>query len=716
MRLIPKLILTIVFGGLLLGVGSLVLVPAFSNFTLFLEPGSLSTPVQLRPLTLPSQFFDSQGKLLYIMQNNGYRIPITFSQVPQNVLDAVLDVEDHTYYQHGAIDLKSIARALSADVSGGQILEGGSTITQQLVKNTVLTPQRTISRKISEAIFAYRIEGQLTKNQILERYLNTIYFGDGAYGIGAAAKTYFNETVGQLSTSQAALLAILIEDPNGNDPFLNPSNALARRNIALDQMAQYHSITQAQANAYKLEPLPKTSYRPRVGAPSMFIQSVINRILTEPKYSALGVNSSQRLQALNGDGLQIYTTLDSKMESEAHTAVNKVLPNTKGKFTAALVSMDPKTGAVRAMVSGNPNPGYGGYNVATGQGGTGRQAGSSFKPIVLASLIQHGYSPSDIIDGTGPCQFVIPGVKPSPYIVHNAEPGYGLMTITKATADSVNCAYVRLGVNLGAQNIVDMAHLMGVSSPLTAVPSLAIGSEDVTPLEMAEVYSVLADNGVRHTPYFVTKISDSFGKTLVKTRNKGLKILSPQDVEVENQVLQQVVLNGTGTAAALPGREVAGKTGTTDNFTDAWFNGFTPQLETAVWMGSPSGSVPMTDVGGIPVYGGSYPARIWHEFMIQALAGQPVYSFIPPDPSLIPPGKFIVAIDSPGAISTPSGGGANSNASGSSGGTISSTTTSTTLPGSSTTTAVSPTITVPTTTSTSSTKPAPGIANSKGPK
>lgn len=704
MRLILKLVLTIIFGGLLLGASSLLLVPAFSNFTLFLEPGSLSTPVQMRPLTLPSQFFDSQGKLLYIMQNNGFRVPVTFSQIPQNVLNAVLDVEDHTYYQHGAVDLKSIVRALSADVSGGQILEGGSTITQQLVKNTVLTPQRTISRKISEAIFAYRIEGQLTKNQILTRYLNTIYFGDGAYGIGAAAKTYFNTTVDHLSTAQAALLAILIEDPNGNDPFLHPSNALARRNLALDQMVQYHSITQAQSNADKLEPLPKISYRPTVGAPSMFVQSVINRILTEPKYSSLGVNSSQRLQALNSDGLQIYTTLDSKMESEAHAAISKIIPNTKGKFTAALVSMDPKTGAVRAMVSGNPNPGYGGYNVATGQGGTGRQAGSSFKPIVLASLIQHGYSPNDIIDGTGPCQFVIPGVKPSPYIVHNAEPGYGLMSITKATADSVNCAYVRLGVNLGDQNIVDMAHLMGVTSPLIAVPSLAIGSEDITPLEMAEVYSVLADNGVRHTPYLVTKVVDSFGKTLVKTTNQGLRILSAQNVEVENQVLQQVVLNGTGTAAALPGREVAGKTGTTDNFTDAWFNGFTPQLETAVWMGSPSGSVPMTDVGGIPVYGGTYPARIWHEFMSQALAGQPVLSFIPPDPSLIPPGKFIVPIDSPGAITTPS-----TTTTTTSAGTTT-TATTTTLPGST----VSTTTLAPTTTTIYPGKPGLGVANSAG--
>ena len=653
MRVFTKLVLTVIFGGLLLGLGSLLFFPALSNLTLFQEPGSMSAPLQLRSLGYPSKIYDAKGNLLYVMQTDGYRTPVSLSQVPARVVNAVLDVEDHTFYKHGPIDVKSIARALSADVSGGTILEGGSTITQQLVKNTILTPQRTLSRKIQEAIDSYRIEGQFTKSQILEKYLNTVYFGDGAYGIGAAAKTYFNVGVGQLTTAQAALLAILIEDPTGNDPFLHPANALTRRNIALDQMVQYGDLTQAQANQDKLEALPTVSYRPSVSAPSAFVQEVINRILTEPKYLVLGSTRTQRLQALDNEGLQIYTTLNSTYESEAQAAVKKIVPNTNGKYTSALISMNPTNGAVEALVSGNPTHGFGGYDVATGTGGTGRQAGSSFKPIVLAALLQQGYSPSDIIDGTGPCQFVIPGVKPSPYIVHNAEPGYGLMTITKATADSVNCAYVRLGVNLGDQNIVNMAHIMGVTSTLTAVPSLAIGSEDVTPLEMAEVYSVLADNGIRHTPYFTSKIVDSNGKTLVQTDSKGIRVLSAQNVAVEDQVMQAVVQYGTGTAAAIPGREIAGKTGTTDNFTDGWFNGFTPQLETAVWMGDPAGSVPMFDVGGIPVYGGTYPARIWHAFMTQALAGTPVLQFPVPNAALIPPGHFIVPIDSPGAITTP---------------------------------------------------------------
>ncbi|NNN18400.1 MAG: hypothetical protein HKL84_00945 [Acidimicrobiaceae bacterium] len=694
MRILSKLILTVIFGGLLLGLGSLLLFPAFSNLTLFLQPGSLSTPLQLRALAYPSKFYDSQGNLLYVMQGSGYRVPISLSQVPQNVINAVLDVEDHTFYQHGPIDLKSIARAFSADVSGGTILEGGSTITQQLVKNTILTPQRTLTRKIQEALDAYRIEGQFTKSQILGKYLNTVYFGDGAYGIGAAAKTYFNLKVDQLSTAQAALLAILIEDPSGNDPFLHPRNAITRRNTALDQMVQYNDLTPAQANRDKLEPLPTVSFRPKVSAPSAFVQEVLNRILTEPKYSILGSTQGARLQALNSDGLNIYTTLNSKYQSEAEAVVKKDLPNTNGKFTAALVSMDPKTGAVEALVSGNPSQGFGGYDVATGTGGTGRQAGSSFKPIVLASLLQQGYSPNDIIDGTGPCQFVIPNVKPSPYIVHNAEPGYGLMTITKATADSVNCAYVRLGVNLGDQNIVNMAHIMGVTSPLIAVPSLAIGSEDVTPLEMATVYSVLADNGIKHNPYFTSKILDSQGKTLFQTTVKGIQVLSSQNVAVEDQVMQAVVQYGTGTAAALPGREVAGKTGTTDNFTDGWFNGFTPQLETAVWMGAPSGSVPMLDVGGIPVYGGTYPAKIWHDYMAQALSGLPALNFPQPVQALIPPGRFIVPIDSPGSIMTPPG-----------------SATTTTSPASSTTTSPNgpPTSTTSTTIAPTSTTSAPKV-------
>ena len=691
MRVVSKLILTVVFGGLLLGLGSLLLFPAFSNLTLFLEPGTLSTPIQLRALAYPSRFYDAQGKMLYVMQTNGYRVPVTLSQIPQNVVNAVLDVEDHTFYQHGPIDLKSIARAFSADVSGGQILEGGSTITQQLVKNTVLSPQRTIARKIQEAVDSYRIEGQLTKSQILEKYLNTVYFGDGAYGIGAAAKTYFNLSVGQLTTAQAALLAILIEDPSGNDPFLHPQNALARRNTALDQMVQYNDLAQSQANLDKLEPLPTVSYRPSTTAPSAFVQEVINRILTEPKYSALGNTQSQRLQALNSDGFDIYTTLNSKYQSEAEAAVKKIVPNTNGKYTAALVSMDPTNGAVEALVSGNPSKGFGGYDVATGRGGTGRQAGSSFKAIVLAALLQQGYSPNDIIDGTGPCQFVIPNVHPSPYIVHNAEPGYGLMTITKATADSVNCAYVRLGVNMGDQNIVNMARIMGVTSPLIAVPSLAIGSEDVTPLEMAGVYSILANGGIRHNPYFVSKVVDLQGKTVLQTQTKGTRVLSAQNVAVENQVLQDVVQYGTGTAAAIPGREVAGKTGTTDNFTDGWFNGFTPQLETAVWMGDPAGSVPMFDVGGIPVYGGTYPAEIWHAYMSQALAGLPALTFPQPNSALIPQGKFIVPIDSPGSIIVPPTSSTTTTAGPDAGSGSSGTSSSTTI--ASTTTLTSPTTT-----------------------
>ena len=654
MRLIStKNMFFLLFGGVLLGGALLLLVGAFSNLSVLKETGTFSSPLSLRPLSIPSQILDSNGNLLYLVADGQYRTPVALSKVPPLVQAAVLDVEDHTFYLHGALDLRSIGRAFIADFSGGAGLQGGSTITQQLVKNAILNPQRTLSRKLQEAILSFRLAGVMSKNQIFSRYLNTIYFGEGAYGIEAAAQTYFAEPVGKLDIAQSALLASLIEDPSGNDPFYYPQAALFRRNLAIGQMVLYGTITQKQAMQAIAEPLPTVSHRISFSAPTAFVTEVIDRLLNTPKYSFLGSGPTQRLAKLQIGGYTINTSQNQSDQNYADASVNNIVPNTGGKFTAALVSVDPSNGNVLALVSGNPTKGTGGFDVATGRGGTGRQPGSSFKIFTLSSALEQGYSPNDIIDGTGPCTFTIPNTKPFPYIAHNAEPGYGLMTITTATANSVNCAYIRLAINVGLQNVVDTAHIMGVNSPLLAVPSVAIGSEDVTPLEMATAYSVLADGGLLHPARFVTSISDYSGTSLYNPVVSSQRVLSSRVVAIEDQILQQVIIRGTGTAAALAGRPAAGKTGTTDNFTDGWFDGYTPQMVTTVWMGAPSGSVPMFDVGGIPVYGGTYPARIWHSYMYQALLNQPVEAFPSVNPAWIPPSKFIVPIDSPGAISAP---------------------------------------------------------------
>jgi penicillin-binding protein 1A len=387
-------------------------------------------------------------------------------------------------------------------------------------------------------------------------------------------------------------------------------------------------------------------------------------------------------------GLRIRTTLDPKLQQIALQKIKDTLPNTNGKFTAALVSMDPADGAVRALVGG---PGFeqAQYNIVTDGA---RQPGSSFKPFTLMAALEQNHSPDDIIDGTAPCSIPNPGGTPNPYTPGNFEGETGgAMTLTDATAHSVNCAYARLQQVVGARSVIDVAHRMGITHSLQAIPSLTLGTEAISPLEMVTAYATLAADGERHDPYLIQSIADRNGKDVFTAKPKGKRAVAAQNARVENQMLQQVVQRGTGTRAALPGRQVAGKTGTAEDYHDAWFVGFTPQLATAVWMGSPTAEVPMHGVGGINVQGGSYPAGIWGAYMREALAGQPSIPFPAPDPNLIPSGKQIGT--PPTSTSVPTS-------------TTSSTTTPTTTPG---VTVTKPDVTRPTrptfTTRTSVTRP-----------
>jgi penicillin-binding protein 1A len=609
-------------------------------------------PLQLKPLALPSHVYDSQGHTLTVMRDADYRAPVTLSQVPPQVRNAVIDAEDAGFYRHGAISIPSIARALKNNV-GSPDLQGGSTITQQLVKNSVLTPQRTVSRKVREAALAFRLEQQMSKDQILERYLNTVYFGNGAYGIQAAAATYFGLDVGRLNPAQGALLAGLIRDPSASDPVHNPAAAVQRRNEVLDAMVTNGHLDATQAALSKLSPLPTRVNVPPPEQDSPFVAEVKASLLdlNDHSFDALGTTTDDRLNALNRGGLNITTTQDPAMQHNAEVAVATRMPDTGGRFTAALVAMDPTTGFVRALVPGNPGSNQG-YDVATGRGSGGRQPGSSFKPFVLMAALDNGYSPNDSIDGTAPCTIALPD---SPrYVAHNAEQGAGVMNLWDATANSVNCAYIRLGVDVGLDNVVKMAHRMGIpaSTNLGTTPSVSIGAYEVTPLQMASAYSTLANNGVHHDPSFVEKVTDRSGNVIFQASPAGTPAVPAQEARVTTQALEGVVQRGTGTAANI-GRPVAGKTGTTDNLANAWFVGYTPQLVTAVWMGSPTAQVPMYGVGGVDVFGGTYPAGIFHDFMQASLSGQPVQGFPGPYPTQIPPGQFRLAQHSPGSLTSP---------------------------------------------------------------
>lgn len=698
MRFLGRLMAISALTGIVALAGILALVPVVKVAMASTRAGPVTQPLQLRPLAQPSRVLDSRGNLLGLLQNDDYRVPVKLSQVPPIVRDAVMDVEDDTFYSHGAVDLRSIARALVADLSSGHIVQGGSTLTQQLIKQSVLTSQRTVNRKLREAVDAFRLENQMSKNQILDLYLNTVYFGNGAYGVEAAAHVYFNSDVSQLGAAQAALLAGLIRNPAGNDPIAHPRAAMDRRNVALDQMAFNGTITQAQADQLSHTALPTVLYRPGLPTQSNFVQEAEAQLLADPR---LGKTVADRQALLDTGGLTITTTIDPDLQQKAVVAEATQLPNTHGRFTSALVAIDPTTGYVRALISGNDTSTLG-YDVATGRGGGGRQPGSSFKMFVLMAALRQGFSINDTIDGTQPCSFALPH---SPlYVAHNAESGAGVMSLTTATADSVNCAYIRLGLKVGLDHVVAEAHRLGIPSsvPLTPVPSISIGSEGVTPLDMASAYATLADNGVYHQPTFVSRVVNEDGKVLISGPNPAQRVADPQNVAVATQTLEAVVARGTGTAAAIPGREVAGKTGTTDNFTDAWFVGFTPQLATAVWMGSPSGSVPMYDVGGINVYGGTYPARIWHAFMSAALGNSPALAFPAPNRSLIGPGVYLVAPYAPGSASSPTSSSQSQNPSSSTTTTVPgpAATTTTTGPAATTTTTPATTTTVPSTTTT----------------
>jgi len=628
-RTYSRLALLIVAGGATLALGIVMLQPGWAALAAGQRmPSSLVK--DLRPLAARSVVYARDGSVLKVL-NLEDRDPATLDEVPDTFVEAVVDTEDRTFFQHAGVDLRSTVRALLVNTQQGDVSQGGSTITQQLIKNSLLTPRRSIDRKLREAILALRLENELDKDQILERYLNTVYFGEGAYGVRAGAERFFGKALRDLTIPEAALLAGQISDPSGYDPFVNPDRARARRAYVLTRMVAAHHITRAQADEYETEPLPTVPVHPQAVPDSYFVQELTRRLLD--KGSPLGDSYQERYDRLFRGGLRIYTTLDPRAQAEAEQAVRSTLP--ASPFTAALVSMDPANGEVRAMVGG-PNADQAKFNLVT-QGK--RQPGSSFKVITLAALLEEGYSIDDIVDGTSPCRVHAPDDpkwKPA-----NSEPGEGgIGTIHNAIVHSLNCAFARMVVGLGADKVVSMAKRLGVTAPLTPHSSITLGSEEVSPLDMATVMATIANDGVRHDPSFVRRIEDRNGRTIFRESTSGSRVLDPEVARTVTFALQDVIRRGTGTRAAI-GRPAAGKTGTTDRWHDAWFNGFTPQLSTVVWMGSPLGQISMANVGSVGhVFGGTYPAMIWAKFMRATLADTKVENFTAPDQSEWPRPRF----------------------------------------------------------------------------
>jgi penicillin-binding protein 1A len=618
-----------------LALGFLLLIPEIRGIATAGEPGRGANLLQLSELSQRSLVYDVHGEVMAVLHAEENRSPVELARVPDHVIQAILDVEDDRFWQHGGVDLRSTMRALVTNVQSGEVRQGGSTITQQLVKNALLTPEKSVDRKVREAVLAVRLEDSLTKQEILERYLNTVYFGNGAYGVQAAAERYFAKSVEAMTVGEAAMLAGVIRNPVGYDPIRYPEQARARRDLALERMVANGHIDRDTAADLRRTALPKKLNVPPPPPNDYFVEEVKQRLLDDPR---LGETPQERYNAVFKGGLHIHTTFDPKMQTAAQEAVRKRLPNTRGRFAAALASVEPGTGAVRAIVAGDDFNAEK-YNLAT-QGR--RQPGSSFKIVVLLAALDAGYSPNDTIDGSSPCTVKVPGF--APYTPGNYEGSAGsVASLTEATAKSVNCAYVRLGAHIGLDKVVEMGVRLGIpKNKLEAIPSISLGSKEVTPLEMASAYATIANDGVYHAPRFVEKLLDRHGKVVFEGPGKGERAFSAQVARMAIGPMRAVVERGTGTRARLSGRQVAGKTGTSQNHENAWFVGFTPQLSTAVWMGAPEGNVPMT---GVPVCGrvtgGCIPAMIWNAYMSAALDGMPSVPFELPNPKQVPKGKAI---------------------------------------------------------------------------
>ena len=608
-----------------------------------------------------TKIYDAAGNEIGVLRKFDTKIPVQREDIPEVLKQAVVSVEDQRFYSHSGFDVKSAIRAFWADINGRSVLQGGSTITQQYVKQVYTGGERTFSRKLKEAVIASRIDRQLDKDEILFRYLSTIYLGGGAYGVGAAAELYFKKRVNDLSLSEAALLAGIIRAPSELEPRANPAAAEANRVRVLGLMLAQGRITPAQHDEAVAAPILNVGSDPAPTGASTPVYPLELQTATEPYF----VDAVRQYLSLKyGDdevyrgGLRVETTLDPKLQALAKKTIADALSGTQSPLEMAMVSVEPGTGFIKSLVGGRDfNASQ--VNLALGAcpeqavdktgpiclagGGSGRQPGSSFKPITLAAAFEAGIGPGRVY--SGPSSYRIPGCGSGDYcVVNNVESGgYGAITLRQATAFSVNTVYAQLIQDVGVPETAEMAHRLGLTAvkPDGTRPdgqtygvALTLGAAETSPLDMAAAYSVFANRGVQQPATPVVKVTDSAGNVLEdNTKRKGKRILAEAVADNVNDVLKGVVESGTGTAASI-GRNAgtAGKTGTSENFGDAWFVGYTPQLSTAVWIGySDSREKPLRNIKGVnPVYGGTIPARTWKAFMTEAVKGTPEVAFPAP--------------------------------------------------------------------------------------
>jgi penicillin-binding protein 1A len=583
---------------------------------------------------------DVSGNIIGVFQAAENQIPIRYQQIPRGVIDALLAVEDESFFEHKGVNAKSLLRAVLANVSAGEVRQGGSTITQQLVKLNFLSSRQDADRKMLEAAYAVQLEKQYTKEQILERYLNSVYFGNGSYGIQAAAEMYFNKNVEQLTMADGAFLAGLIRAPSGYDPFRYPDRSKNRRQQAFDRLVAVGKMTPAQAVEAAKVPLPAAPQRARsTGKASSYFADQVKEILLN-KSTILGEDQQERYNKFFRGGLKIYTTQNRALQVAAEQARATQMPSTGGRFDAAVVSLDTQSGAVRAMVGG---PGFDQLQLNLTL--APRQTGSAVKFMILAAAIEAGVQANDLIDGTAPCTLPNPGNPKEPFVITDAVSG-GVGPIDNMTWRSINCAYAKLALGLGLERVTGVMTRLGVTSKLLPVPALATGGNEISPIDMASAFSSITNGGLHHEPYYIDRIEGPDGKVIYEHKDPGTRVLDANVAARTVDILRTPITRGTGRRAALAGgRPAAGKTGTQDSNTNAWFVGGTPQYTTAVWMGNWRNNI--DKMVGIPefrafprVQGGTYPSLIWKAYMDAAHAGLPVADWVKPARSSRPPARL----------------------------------------------------------------------------
>ncbi|HJQ74339.1 MAG TPA: transglycosylase domain-containing protein [Gaiellaceae bacterium] len=570
-----------------------------------------------RPLPTTSVVYARNGYYLGAIPAPLHRQPVVYDAMSPWIRKATVAAEDRTFWKNDGLDFASIARAALADLSAGHAVQGASTITQQLIRNLYLNDDKTFARKRLEACLALKLTKEWTKPEILTTYLNRIPYGHHALGIEAAARTYYGIPASRLGPAQAAFLAGLPQAPTAYDPFADRAAALARRNEVLHAMRKDGDLSRSDYRRLLRRPLglhPGHGYRV-VRMPNFF------------SYVESQLVRAYGREEVRGGGLRVYTTVDPRAQRIALNTMRNTLGR-PGDPASALVSLDPRDGAIRALASS-----WQGHELQFDLPADGaRQTGSAFKTFVLTDAVwlHHADPRKTWYDSS---KFTYQPTRLSkPWTPRTYEGRYfGPETLFKATLLSDNVVYAKLTLDLGPSSVAYVAHTMGITSPLQAVPSIGLGSNSVTPLTLASAYTTLASGGVHHPPYAIRKVvlpdgsvdqSHSWGPQAADA------VLPAGVASVVTKVLEANVRRGTGVAAQIPGRHVAGKTGTTTNWTDAWFAGYTPRLTTVTWVGYPLRTRSMADVHGIQVQGGSFPAQIWHDYSVRVLGHVRPASFL----------------------------------------------------------------------------------------